>query len=93
MLTEYLLIDDMKSSVREAWVGTHEDFAEATENYSGWYTVRNLGEISAEEAEDIAFRYNEYIGEPDVELHCCSEGCTMSAYEYAHMSGCTYSGT
>ena len=88
------LVNDMKMEYREAFiVDNEEELSEIQSNYSGYYVVENLGDISDDEANKICSDYNSYAGEPDVELHCCSEGCTMSAYQYAHMTGCAYSGT
>ena len=88
------LVGDMKATCRDACVAESEEMlSEMESNYSGYYVVENLGDISIEEANILCQRYNDYIGEPDVECSCCSEGCIMSAFEYAHMTGCAYSGT
>ena len=87
------LVNDANREYREAFIIEDNEFDNIQSNYSGYYVVENLGDISTEEADKICSDYNSYAGEPDVELHCCSEGCTMSAYQYAHMTGCAYSGT
>lgn len=88
------LVNDARREYRDAFVADNEEeLSEILGNYSGYYVVENLGDISADEADNICARYNSYAGEPDVELHCCSKGCTMCAWEYARMTGCAYSGT
>lgn len=89
----YPVIDDERGA-REAFVVDEERAAECLSNYSGYYIVREF----ETEAEANAFceAYNNYELEKDkpVECHCCSEGCTMSAYEYGHWNGgCAYKGT
>ena len=87
------LMDSLNATTREGWIAMSDDeLSDALEN-SLYYVVKDLGDIPLAEAENICQRYNDYIGEPDVECSCCSEGCIMSAFEYAHMTGCAYSGT
>ncbi len=86
-MANLLLINDIKSPVREAWVGTMEEFEEASSNYSWWAIVRELGDITEQEAERIRQEYVNYVGEPDKIFTCCETGCRMTAREYAYMQG------
>jgi hypothetical protein len=60
-------------------------------SYSGY---RYIAEFSSkDEAQAYADKLNSYEGQPDVVCNCCSQGCTMSAYDYAHWNGkCAYAG-
>ena len=85
-MARMFLIRDMKSPVREAWVGSPDEFSEAQKNYSGW-AATDLGDVTEEEAERIRQNYVDYVGEPDVVFSCCDHGCSMSARDYAYMQG------
>lgn len=90
---KYYLTDDAKCYYRDAVIFDEEELEEATSNYSGYYVVDIVEAETLEEAEKICNDYNNYEGEPDVELSCCSSGCTMTAYEYNHWNGkCAYMG-
>ena len=87
------LMNSLTSKTREGWIAlTYDEVSEALEN-GLYYVVEDLGDISLDAAEKICRDFNDYVGEPDVECSCCSEGCTLSAFEYAYMTGCAYSGT
>ena len=87
----YYVISDMKLEYRDAFVCPEDEVDEKTSNYSGYVIVDTFD--TAEEAEIFCTLYNNYDGEPDVKCSCCSNGCVMSAGEYAHWNGkCAYQG-
>ncbi len=88
-MIKYYVLGDMKTSYREACVFDTTEVEQAQRNYSGWYPIATF-ETEAE-ALEFCEKYNNYECEPDVELGCCENGCTMSAYEYEHWNGkCAY---
>lgn len=88
----WYVIDDDKTTGREAFVKCEEEANECLNNYSGYYVLREFN--TQAEAEKFCTEYNNYVGIPDVELGCCSEGCKMCAAEYDRWNGlCAYKGT
>ena len=87
----YYVISDMKLEYRDAFVCLEDEFDEKISNYSGYFIVDTFD--TAEEVEIFCTHYNNYDGEPDVKCSCCSNGCVMSAWEYAHWNDkCAYQG-
>ena len=87
----YYVISDMKLEYRDAFVCPEDEFDEKISNYSGYFIVDTFD--TAEEAEIFCTHYNNYDGESDVKCSCCSNGCVMSAWEYAHWNDkCAYQG-
>ena len=79
---KYYVANDMKSNTRKAFVITENEWTEVSSNYSGYY------------AEKFCNDFNSYAGVPDEALSCCSDGCVMTACEYAMWNGqCAYQGT
>lgn len=86
---KFYVINDSIAKAREAFVIAENKIDEF--NYSGYYTVSIFD--SREEADKFCETYNYYDNEPDVECFCCSKGCVMTAYDYAHRGdGCVYEG-
>lgn len=84
----YYVVYDENSKAREAFVV--DDTWES--HYSG-YRYMDITFTDKAEAEAYASDYNSYKGVPDVQLTCCSEGCTMSPEDYDRWNGrCTYMG-
>lgn len=91
MNNKYYVIDDERSNAREAFVTDEEKSDECLANYSGYYIVKEFEK--EEDADKFCIAYNSYEGVPPVELSCCSNGCTVSAWDYAHWNGkCAYTG-
>ena len=89
---KYYVVNDMKSSTREAFVITENEWTEVSNNYSGYYIEKIFD--SASEAEKFCKDFNSYVDVPDEALSCCSNGCVMTACEYAMWNGqCAYQGT
>ena len=87
----YYVISDMKLEYRDAFVCPEDEFDEKISNYSGYFIVDTFD--TAEEAESFCAHYNNYDGEPCVKCSCCSNGCVMSAWLYAHWNDkCAYQG-
>ena len=88
---KYYVISDMKLEYREAFVCPEDEVDEKISNYSGYFIVDTFD--TAEEAESFCTHYNNYDGEPCVKCSCCSNGCVMSAWLYAHWNDkCAYQG-
>ena len=89
---KYYVVNDMKSNTKEAFVITENEWAEVSSNYSGYYIEKIFD--SASEAEKFCKDFNSYVDVPDEALSCCSNGCVMTACEYAMWNGqCAYQGT
>lgn len=87
----YYVLNDNRAKAREAFVAAENEIDDLYHNYSGYYAVDYFD--SKKEAEQFCESFNLYEGEPDVELWCCSRGCKMTAYDYAHRGdGCVYEG-
>lgn len=88
----FYVIGDMKLDYRDTFVCIEDEVDEKMNNYSGYFIVKIFE--TAEEAEKFCKKYNNYDGEPDETLSCCSDGCVMKACEYARWNGkCAYQGT
>lgn len=88
----FYVVDDARARAREAFVTDALGLARARSSYSYYFVVEFFD--NREEADGFCESYNYYDDEPDVELTCCSKGCTMTAFDYAHRGdGCAYEGT
>lgn len=86
---KWYVLDDERACEREAFVMDEDEAQDAIDNYSGYYILREFN--SEEEADHFCTDYNDYIGIPDKEMHCCPEGCKMSPREYDRWNGkCAY---
>ena len=92
MSNRFFVIDDERANAREAFVTNDAKHDECMRQYSGYVSVRVFN--NEEDAQKFCTSYNNYEGCETHECTCCTHGCTMSAYEYAHWNGqCAYTGT
>jgi hypothetical protein len=88
---KYYIIDDLFADARDAFVSRNcEDY---NDTYAGYYGLDEVFD-TFEEAQEFCDKYNAYDGVEGRQLNCCSNGCYVSALEYAHWNGeCAYMGT
>lgn len=87
---KYYIIDDLWADARDAFVSRNcEDY---NDTYGGYYGLDVVFD-TFEEAQEFCDKYNAYDGVEGRQLNCCSNGCYVSALEYAHWNGeCAYMG-
>ena len=86
----YYILDDLYTNIREGFIVNEDEL----NSYPDRFVIIRIFD-SEESANEFAEKYNAYELEDDekVRCSCCTEGCTMSAFEYAHWNGlCAYSG-
>lgn len=85
----YYVVNDCWADAREAFVSVN--CSDYNGEYGGYYVVEEFE--SLEEAEDFCRNFNAYEGIEGRYLNCCSEGCHMNAFDYAHWNGkCAFMG-
>lgn len=87
---KYYIIDDLWADARDAFVSRNcEDY---NDTYGGYYGLDVVFD-TFEEAQEFCERYNAYEGVEGRQLNCCSNGCYISAFDFAHWNGkCAYMG-
>jgi hypothetical protein len=87
---KYYIIDDLWADARDAFVSRNCEDYDST--YGGYYGLDEVFD-TLEEAQEFCDKYNAYEGVEGRQLNCCSSGCYVSAFEYAHWNGkCAYMG-